>query len=215
MTKSILNVDILNYSWKEYYHIIQNDPYHGFKERLDILDSVNKLFSNNDSFANMSKVDRKIIAGINGGRSGWFGSMIGNGKFKNAINENALTLSQAIDQIPLNGKVSKEQFFDYIQTYQSTPQFIDKPNSLATATRLLSMKRPDLFICFNSKNHHKICEDLGIKKSNMTAERYWFDVVQRFYDTAWFNSLEPQADTEEKKAWRSRMALLDCVYYET
>lgn len=215
MTKSILSVDVLNYSWQEYYHNIQKDPYHGFKERLDILDNIHQFFTKHNSFADMSKNERKFIAGIDGGRSGWFGSMIGNGKFKNAINENTINLAQAIDMIPLNGKISQELFFDYIQIYQSTPQFIDKPNSLATATRLLSMKRPDLFICFNSKNHHKICEDLGIRKSKITAEHYWFDVLQRFYDTAWFNSLEPQEDIEEKQAWRNRMALLDCLYYET
>lgn len=213
MEKSILNVDILNYSWHEYFNIIQKDIHHGFTERLEILAFTHELFLNNDDFSKMDLPNRQFIAGTGRGKSGWFGSMIGNGQFKNAINENSSMLAQAINQIPLFGAVSEQAFFDYIEIYQSTPQFSDKPNSLGTATRLLSMKRPDLFICFNNKNRHKICDDLGIKKSNMTAERYWFEVLQRFYDTAWFNSEEPQNE-EEKCAWCGRMALLDCVYYQ-
>ena len=85
-------------------------------------------------------------------------------------------------------------------------------NPIGVATRLLTMKRPDLFFCFNGANKEKICAELGLPK-NLNAERYWDEILLRIYDTAWFNSSRPQ-DTIEQKAWDGRVALIDCIYYE-
>lgn len=214
MKNNILNVDSLNYSWPEYFNLIQQDPYHGFDIRLKILNQIHALFKKYPDFSQMDLSTRQFIAGTRGENSGWFGSMIGNGQFKNAINENSSILAQAINQIPLIGKISAKEFFDYIEIYQSVSQFADKPNSLGSATRLLSMKRPDLFFCFNSKNRDKICEELGLKnKHNITAERYWYEILQRFYDTPWFNSDKPQ-NSKELEAWNGKIALMDCIYYK-
>lgn len=214
MEKDILSVDILNYTWDEYYQSIQNDPYHSFTDRLKMLENISSIFNSYADFSMLSLEQRKLIAGISGENSGWFGSMVGNGKFKNAINTNSKYISKAINQIPLIGEVTSEDFFNFIEIYQSEPQFADKPNSLGSATRLLSMKRPDLFFCFNSKNREAICDELGIKnRQKINAERYWFEILQRIYDTPWFNSNKPKNSIKELQAWNSRVALLDCIYY--
>lgn len=211
--KSILSADILNYSWKEYYQKIQKDKYHGFDVRLQILKDVNQIFMQYPDFNQIDLAIRQFIAGTKGENSGWFGSTVGNGKFVNAINTNSEILAQAINQIPLIGEISAHDFFDYIEIYQSIPQLVNKPNALATATRLLSMKRPDLFVCLNEQNRKRICAELGIKNAqNINAERYWFEILQRFYDTAWFNSKKPK-NNKELSAWYGRIALLDCIYY--
>lgn len=74
------------------------------------------------------------------------------------------------------------------------------------------MKRPDYFVCLDSKNRDKLCKEFGISK-NIGLDRYWDEVVQRLVDSNWWNSPEPQ-DGIERRIWRCRAAFLDVKFYQ-
>ena len=215
MGKSILSTNILTYSWDKYFKIIQQDKNQSFKDRLDLLDYVKEFFQNNANFLSIDSEFRKLISGLpNNARIGknldysWFGSTKSDRKFYEKINTGNPKIAQAIDLIPLIGEVSKHDFLEYNRIFQQAGY----KNPIGVATRLLTMKRPDLFFCFNGANKEKICAELGLPK-NLNAERYWDEILLRIYDTAWFNSSRPQ-DKIEQKAWDGRVALIDCIYYE-
>ena len=215
MDKSILSTNILTYSWDKYFKIIQQDKNQSFKDRLDLLDYVKEFFQNNANFLSIDSEFRKLISGLpNNARIGknldysWFGSTKSDRKFYEKINTGNPKIAQAIDLIPLIGEVSKHDFLEYNRIFQQAGY----KNPIGVATRLLTMKRPDLFFCFNGANKEKICAELGLPK-NLNAERYWDEILLRIYDTAWFNSSRPQ-DKIEQKAWDGRVALIDCIYYE-
>ena len=215
MGKSILSTNILTYSWDKYFKIIQQDKNQSFKDRLDLLDYVKEFFQNNANFLSIDSEFRKLISGLpNNARIGknldysWFGSTKSDRKFYEKINTGNPKIAQAIDLIPLIGEVIKHDFLEYNRIFQQAGY----KNPIGVATRLLTMKRPDLFFCFNGANKEKICAELGLPK-NLNAERYWDEILLRIYDTAWFNSSRPQ-DKIEQKAWDGRVALIDCIYYE-
>ncbi|WP_283119176.1 hypothetical protein [Neisseria elongata] len=215
MGKSILSTNILTYSWDKYFKIIQQDKNQSFKDRLDLLDYVKEFFQNNGNFLSIDSENRKLISGLPNNAKGsqeldygLFGSTKSNGNFHKEINNGNPKIIQAINLIPLTGEISKSNFLEYDKIFRQA----GFNNPIGVATRLLTMKRPDLFFCFNGANKEKICAELDLPK-NLNAERYWDEILLRIYDTAWFNSSRPQ-DTIEQKAWDGRVALIDCIYYE-
>ena len=215
MGKSFLSTNILTYSWDKYFKIIQQDKNQLFKDRLDLLDYVKEFFQNNANFLSIDSENRKLISGLPNNAKGsqeldygLFGSTKSNGNFHKEINNGNPKIIQAINLIPLTGEISKSNFLEYDKIFRQA----GFNNPIGVATRLLTMKRPDLFFCFNGANKEKICAELDLPK-NLNAERYWDEILLRIYDTAWFNSSRPQ-DTIEQKAWDGRVALIDCIYYE-
>jgi len=216
MKQNILSTKILTYSWGDYFKTIQQDENHQFEERLALLDYSKQNFQDNSSFLTIDLEDRKLISGLPNIANtkterldyGWFGSTHSNGKFRSLINNGNQKVAEAIDEIPLTGKVSREDFLEYYRLFQK----IDYTNPIGISTRLLAMKRRDLFFCFNGANKKGICEELGLSQ-NLNAERYWDEILLRIYDTPWFNSSRPSASTEQQ-AWSGRVALIDCIYYK-
>lgn len=216
MKQNILSTKILTYSWDDYFKTIQQDENHQFEDRLALLDYSKQNFQDNSSFLAIELEDRKLISGLpNIANSkterldhGWFGSTHSNGKFRSLINNGNQKVAEAIDKIPLTGEVSKEDFLAYYQLFQK----IGYKNPIGVSTRLLAMKRPDLFFCYNGANQKGICEELGLSQ-HLDAERYWEEILLRIYATPWFNSSKPSEPTEQQ-AWSGRVALIDCIYYE-
>jgi len=217
--KSILNSKILTLNWEEYFNEIQKDIFHSFNERLKLLETANGYFKTHSAFKEMDDERRKQIAGtrkFNRDKSkvnfdwAWFGSMAGAGFFKQQINQNNENISKALDYIPLNGSVSEQNYLDFIDSFKKA--FSSGGDGIATATRLLSMKRPDVFICLDNQNKKNLCEDFGIKQS-VTYEEYWTEIIARIQDSIWWQSEKPK-NTKESKAWHGRVAMLDVIIYE-
>jgi hypothetical protein len=89
---------------------------------------------------------------------------------------------------------------------------LEKAINLATATRLLCMKRPDIFVCFDSENRSKMCKDFGIVQTRMSYNRYWDDIIERIYDSDWWNNTAPKNNIEREIS-EARAAFLDSMYY--
>lgn len=208
--KNILGTTILTYSWKEYLELIKQDEHLAFLDRLRMLKYAHNIFTAHENFLDIEIEARKLIAGlpntVDNFHYGWFGTTRSNGIFSQAIRQNSKEFAKAIDQIPLTGEISRNDFLEYFKVCQSA----GFENPIGVSTRLLVIKRPDLFFCLNEANKSGICRDLGISK-NINAEKYWDEILMRIYDTPWFNSPPPKND---KEAWNGKVALIDCIYYD-
>ncbi|MCY3871379.1 MAG: phospholipase D-like domain-containing protein [Gemmatimonadetes bacterium] len=218
--KSPLEIPVLSKTWREYFNCIKVENKYFKKEkicletRLKVIQSARNLFDNHVHFCDMNDINRRKIAGlIDGSDDGvnylLFGSMRGAGKFQNVINNNDKHLSQALDLIPASGYISKNMYLKYIDEYLKA--FPEGRHGIATATRLLTLKRPDIFVCLTKNNQERLCQDFSIKKS-VTYEAYWDSIIERIKESTWGNAPCPKSKIE-LQVWRARAAFLDSIYY--
>ncbi|MFW5721225.1 MAG: hypothetical protein ACOCWW_02440, partial [Bacteroidota bacterium] len=215
-SKPIYQVPVANMDWKEFIRKVRQEKHHALDSRIKVLEIAKNLFKKVDSFFQLETDERKFIAGIDnntqethGVDCKYFGSMIGSGKFKNRIIENDSNISRALDEIPLSGQITKRHYDRFLENYSKSFD----GNFLATATRLLAMKRPDIFVCLDSKNKSALCKDFEIVQSGLDYPRYWDDIILRIYDSEWWLNPDPVNETE-KQVSDSRAAFLDSLYYE-
>jgi hypothetical protein len=211
--KAPLSSSVMSMSWDSFYKLADRNDEHTLKERCILLEKSREQFNSKSSFCDMDEGPRYMIAGLRTDYykdCRWFGSMVGSGKFYAAIKRNDPNISLALDAIPLNRRVSKSDYDGYISKFVDA--FPDGRHGIATATRLLALKRPDQFVCFDSKNRQKLCNDFGIKSSGMDYQRYWDEIIERITDTVWWNSTAPVGGLE-RSVWRGRAAMLDAIFY--
>lgn len=209
----VSSLDVM--TWPEYYKaMLENETFDYIITRLDVLKEARAFFKSYKHFDTMPLAVRQCIAGIDGSMGGhsnvehWqlFGNMVAAGYYKSDIINNA-KLGKALDIIPLEGAVSEAQFNEYCQ-----PFFDYYDNPLACATRLLAIKRPDLFICIDSKNKQILSDILGIPKSKMTIQNYWNLFLKRLYASPWYQD-NTLAHGIEALAKKYRVAMLDAICY--
>ncbi|MDJ1466951.1 phospholipase D family protein [Xanthocytophaga flava] len=215
--KPIYEVPVTHMTWEEFIERVRTIDPDGVKRRLKVIETTKKMFERKVHFCDLTDDERKFIAGIpnkfnkNDREEIWayFGSMRGAGIFKNRIIENDKNISSALDQIPLKGQITRAHYDNYIQYF--TKAF--DGDYIATATRLLAMKRPDTFYCLTSKNQKQFCKDFDLVYSNIDYIGYWEDVIERIYDSEWW--LNPKPTTQEEiEISEARAAYLDAIYYE-
>lgn len=212
--KTPIDSNVMTMSWQNFCAAVRSDPYHGFENRCDLLKLVRSAFERIGNFRLMEKGLRKTIAGLPNdfdSRWGWFGSMVGAGYYHQAVNDNNAHLSNALDEIPLNGAISKTHYDAYLVEFLKA--FPNGRHGIGIASRLLALKRPDYFVCIDSKNKKSLCQDFGIKQSGLDYERYWDEVIERITDSVWWS--EPRPTTASERAiWDGRAALLDAIFYK-
>lgn len=213
-TKPLTASSVMSMGWDRYFDSVKADPYHGFEKRCDLLSTVRNAFSRYMTFALMPLPTRKTIAGLPNDQEshwGWFGSMKGAGHYHHAVNQNNPHLSNALDEIPFRGLVSRSQYERYLAEFIQA--FPDGKHGVAVASRLLALKRPDQFVCLDSRNRKGLCRDFGIAQASMTYDRYWREIVERILDAPWWNSNRPNS-LNEAAVWDGRAAMLDAIFYE-
>lgn len=178
--------------------------------RLMILREAHKLFEKYPKFYTMPVDDRKRIAGTIGRVKDpdweFFGTS-GNGVYRHLIIKDGESIADALDKIPLTGKVTKKMFNDYCSPFYD---IWDDPT--ASATRLLSMKRPDLFLCFNDKNRRLFSKRTHIPASELTLRNYWDIINEGIVQSVWYK--EAQNATYGTDLVPFKVALLDTLFYE-
>jgi hypothetical protein len=206
--KPIYDVPVISRSWNDFIRKVLSEKSHGLARRLRVLEIASELFNNTKHFKDLPGIPNKLLkAGAEDW--GYFGSMKGAGVFKKKIIENNREISKALDEIPISGQITKIHYDRFVEHFRG----VLPGNYLATATRLLCMKRPDTFICFDSANRSRLCKDFGIVQQEMNYERYWDDIVERIYDSEWWRNPAPRNEIEVQIS-RSRAAFLDSIYYE-
>lgn len=215
-TKPAVQSKVMSMEWDAYLAELKKDQSHGFKERLAMLAAVRRLFDKNPRFNDISIDGRLGISGFSSNavpNPKWFGSMQGAGTFRHLINKESEAFSLALDEIPAEGEVLREHYDAFIGQYVSA--FHAGRHGLGTATRLLAMKRPDVFLCVDAKNRKRLAEDIGIVRvDRLDYERYWDEVVLRLMASPWWQAPEPD-EPGAKAAWHARSAMLDAIFYET
>lgn len=212
-TKPAVDSAVRSMSWAQFFERIQKEKTHGFTARCNLLKTVNAEFQKTAHFSDMDPQIRLGIAGLRSTLENalWFGSMIGAGYFYQAINKNDPHISLALDKVPLTGQVTKSDFNAYVEQYLKA--FPSGRDGIGTASRLLALKRPDTFVCVDSKNRDRLTKDFGIKKGGLDYDRYWNEVVERLMDSPWWSSPEP-INATERDAWTGRAAMLDAIFYQ-
>jgi HKD family nuclease len=205
---------VMSMTWDDFLSTVRNDPNHGYKERCGLLSKARALFRSHPGFMFMKLEARQLVAGLpndDDDRWGWFGSMKGHGLYWHAVNKNDERLSSALDEVPFDGPVAREHFDAYVRRFSQA--FPDGRHGIGVASRLLAMKRPDYFVCLDSKNKRGLCEDFGIAQRGMTYGRYWEEIVERVLDTEWWNIPRP-VHGQQRMVWDGRVAMLDAIFYE-
>ena len=220
VNKPIIKSKIFTISWIEYVEKVRKDQFHPFEERLNLLYNARKYFKKYNHFSDMPEKKRKQIAAFypsNEKSVGfdwrWFGSMSAVVRFGNRINNNNENISLALDQIPLyedREEINKSDFDKYVEYFKKA--FPRGGGGMAGASRLLAMKRPDIFVCLDSKNKANLCEEFGIAK-NIELEQYWDEIIERIKDSVWWTCKKP-SDESEYKLWQGRAAMLDAIFYD-
>lgn len=84
----------------------------------------------------------------------------------------------------------------------------------ATATRLLTLSRPDRFVSLNGGSRQGLAKCFGFQHPTaLEKPDNYRSLLERIYDQAWFREPAPQ-DALEQEISSMRAALLDCFVYE-
>lgn len=172
---------------------------------VGVIEEIQKIFKRRRRLAAMTLVDRKKVAGLVNPFT-YFGSMKGAGRFMAYVHTSPARLDRALDRIPERGPVT----WDHVDGFRRA---LPRPgmSTPAVGTRLLAMKRPDLFICIDSANRANLSEAFGIPQARLnTYEGYW-ELLQILWRCPWFKAPRPKG--RDARIWAARVALVDAFYY--
>jgi len=195
---------LLNVNWKNYQKAIVNaDRYkrHG-DATLKALGVIAKLWRVHSSYAKMSKVDQNKLLGTSGDFV-WLGNMGANRKFMANRTQIELDVSRALNEIPLDkGKaVTETHYQSFIKKWELIPNV-----AIGIASRLLTVRRPDVFCSVNKRSNARLSGALGIK--TIDTSNYFHSCLNVFHQSSWWNAPCPKS-AEGSRLWSSRMAILD------
>lgn len=210
-------------SWQNYLQQVRSSPQHDLHQSLQLLRIARKWFSSVDSFADLTAPQRKAIAGVLGDYQkldpeldrdwGWFGSMKGAGDFANRIEQNDKYLARAVDSIPRQGDVTREQYQRFLEDFERAFARSDRVGRVPTASRLLAMKRPDTFLCVCKPNIVRASATLGFARTTLSPGNYWERIVEPIRYAEWYSSPRPP-NRIESEIWDARAAMLDAIFYD-
>lgn len=217
-----LTSPVVNMSWAKYAKAIRGSQHHNVKQSLELLRIAQTWLAGVGSFAELSSPQRKAIAGILGAGEraagteldhdwGWFGSMQAAGDFTNRIAENDPWLAKAVDSIPLRGDVTEEAYDRFVELFRKAFSGAQRVGGASTASRLLAIKRPDVFLCVSKPNLVEAAHQMGFAKSTLNLENYWERVVEVVRAADWYNADKP--DGRDGELWECRVAMLDAIFY--
>ena len=211
----------LDMSWQDFVRRVKTDDRHDFEKRLELLERARLLFAQYRTFARMERDERKAIAGTYGKREpqlnniewAWFGTMFPLGDFKNLVNNSPDVLSAALDYIPLVGEITRDQYDAFVAEFRMAFKGKAHQGGYAVASRLLAMKRPDVFVAVNSQNRLGLCKALVVAHSTLDLDNFWERIVERIRMSPWWLAGRPKGRLEAR-LWDCRAAMLDSLYYE-
>jgi len=208
------DIAISKLSLKEYLDKVNSSKNGYLEKRLNLLKYVKEYFTKYKSLNQMPKnVVRQIAGTISHGEHdiNWmhFGNMV-SPRFRNRIIDTVDVFSEALDFIPSSKNVSKEMYMDYVSYINDN---LESGYGVKSLSRLLAMKRPDIFYCITLNNQYPIYRDFYIEElKTHDYERYWDEVILNIHNTPWYKNTELKDDIE-KQIWNNRAAMLDIITY--
>ena len=212
----------LDIGWLDYYkyvadqdgRVLANNEWrirvfdHPDGSYLQAVDAFRAAFKKYPRFREIPVAQRRMVSGWGDDRiSGHFGNMKGAGVFKNIVLERPALLGRYLDAIPLQGPVARQRAEKYFNGMVGL-----KGVNLGAATRLLTCKRPDLFLSVNDANKKTLKKIFGKAPSSISS---YLDLVERLQSLPWFRSKKPKGrGRDEQRVWAARVGLLDAILYE-
>ncbi len=154
----------------------------------------------------MTPDERRRIGGLNE-HFLYFGSMRGAGTFHRRLLRTPAVFDRALDVIPTAGDVSPSRLRAY---FRRLPR---SRTGIATATRLLAMKRPDKFVCVNDGNRRGLAKAFNVPQVQLSESAGYQALLNRVWRCPWYRSPRPRRSLS-RQLWDSRVALLDAFYYD-
>ena len=217
---SILQVK--NATWGEYCDMINNvDQSQKLSSRLELLEVAQTQLKLDVKFSQMDIETRYLFAG-NGTDSAcsrfgldvaFFGSMKGAGHFIGLVNQHPEKLDDFFQNIPKTGEITRDLYISLVEQYKEAfARAGINGNYLRPFTRLLTIIRPDIFLCITSRNEKLLCEVLGESKlATHDFEGYWDKYIEAISN--WKPFLD--CPMNELTAIASgKIALLDALFYQ-
>ena len=142
----------------------------------------------------------------------WLASTKSAKAFHNLIATSCSDLDAALNHIPLVGEVSHSDYMNFVRDYISAFTILDNEKAtLAPATRLLAMRRPDIFTPVTAASLDILCQAFGlVRLNNQDFERYWQDIVMTVHKQPWYLADNTESDLEAL-IWQHR-ALVPCWF---
>ncbi len=205
--------DIGSLSWPNFVARVraeEHPPGHPLlHERLQVIRAIRQLFAQTVHFRDLDYLGRRKIAGlVKNAKPDFllFGSMQAVGLFKQAIKDNNEGISLALDEIPLDGDVTRHHYQRFTERFLKA----FKRAGMALASRLLAMKRPDTFVCVTKESREGLFQAFRLSPSR-DADTYW-ELIERVRACTWWK-VPPPAAGDEREVWSARAAFLDALFY--
>ncbi|WP_404342151.1 hypothetical protein [Pseudoalteromonas mariniglutinosa] len=142
----------------------------------------------------------------------WFASTKTAKGFHQMLADLPGAFDDALSNIPLEGDVSQSDYQQFVIAYLAAFNGSDEKPTLAPATRLLAMRRPDVFTPITNAKLDALCAAIGIAKlNNRDFERYWQDIVETIHHMPWFKMAVHEDELEQQLG--AIKALLPCFFY--
>lgn len=120
---------------------------------------------------------------------------------------NDSVIIKTIDSIPMYGEVTKDMFDNYCKGFSAWN------DPMLSFAKLIAMKRPDLFVCVNSKNKRGLSLLLGISQSRLTLENYRNETHLKIINSVWFRDAKITDIGIAKDVKNFQVASLDSIFY--
>ena len=216
-----LSSPLTNLSWRDFRDAVHDSAHHDVDQSLELLAIAQRWLVSVRSFSQLTAPQRKAIAGIIGDYQktdpeldrdwGWFGSMKGAGDFANRIDANDRNLARAVDAIPMRGEVTRADYDRFCTEFIRAFSQSSRQGGVATASRLLALKRPDTFLCLCKPNIAGAAEQMGFAPSTLALDNYWDKVVEVLRASDWYAAPRPAG--ADAALWDNRAAMLDTIFY--
>ena len=175
---------------------------------VGLLEHVGALFARQRRLGAMSREGRRAVGGL--GEPYWiFGHMGSAGTFRHIMLEEPATLDRALHNIPLRGDVERAHFDAFVRSI-TRRKGLGRPT---VGSRLLAMKRPDVFLCVDKPNRKGLAAAFGYKPGQLTSYDGYWELMTDIWKCPWWSSARP-VNRKQRRVWNGRVALLDVFFYE-
>ena len=142
----------------------------------------------------------------------WFASTKSAKVFHQLIGDLPGAFDEALANIPLEGDITHYEYQQFVAAYSKIFTDSSEKPTLAPATRLLAMRRPDIFTPITNSRLDALCSALAVTKlKNSDFERYWQDIVKGIQAMSWYKMANASNELEEQLV--SIKALIPCFFY--
>ena len=166
-------------------------------------------FKDHGSFGSMPLSVREHVGGI-GNSTGYLGNMRGAAWFKPHLRNTPEVIARHLDKLPFAGPIDSDLVREVVAGLCG-----ESGMRIPSASRMLAVKRPDLFVPVNGANREQVESHFGrVRYESASGVDDYLRMLDRIYACPWFNAERPErSDAERRFVWENRVALLDALFY--